>query len=58
MGKPGAKIPKTWPSDVTTNINKDKPLYMHLNDTPAYTYLSVSSFLYIYISHTQTPEED
>ncbi len=42
LGKPGAKVPSKWPSDLETKYNKENPMEVYYNKTLARSYLSVS----------------
>ncbi|XP_060610712.2 5'-3' exonuclease PLD4 isoform X1 [Anolis sagrei] len=42
LGEPNATIPSPWPSNYSTNINREKPLEIHFNGTSTKAYFSAS----------------
>jgi hypothetical protein len=42
LGKPGARVPTTWPKIYSTDINRNTSMQIKFNGTDATTYLSVS----------------
>ncbi|CAM9881324.1 5'-3' exonuclease PLD3-like isoform X1 [Lampetra fluviatilis] len=42
LGRPNATIPAHWPANLSTSINKEKPLQVRLSGTPTEIYISSS----------------